>query len=216
MKKSKQFSSIENLYKKISETDAQIGIRREALTKAQSSINNNPYYSEATRVGNLAKLEQQAQTDIGNFIKQKETYLIELRERKVDAQNSPKLEPYIPEDKKNDTSNTTQIVYKITFTIAREILLNGVQIAKPDFESENDIVFDYLYKHPNRKIELAEIEKEIGQGMTKTLHKTVENLGFSGDLKTAFFQVSKTSIYFRNPVTKTDLGELNIRTIKFP
>ncbi len=71
-------SRIETLYEKIAEVDEQIKIRREAWANAQDTINKNPFYAEATRVGNLAKLEQQAQTDIGNFIKQKETYLDEI------------------------------------------------------------------------------------------------------------------------------------------
>src|SRR3989344_5153607 len=81
-------SQIESLYKKIAEVDEQIRLRREAWAKAQSTISDNPFYAEATRTGHLAKLEQQAQTDIGNFVKQKETYLTELSLRKSDAQIS--------------------------------------------------------------------------------------------------------------------------------
>lgn len=80
-------TEIQRLYEKITEVDEQIRIRREALAKAQSSIGDNSFYSEATRVGHLAKLEQQAQTDIGNFIKQKKTYLEELSLRKSDIKS---------------------------------------------------------------------------------------------------------------------------------
>lgn len=86
-------SRIESLYEKIAEVDEQIRIRREAWAKAQSTINNNPFYAEVTRAGHLAKLEQQAQTDIGNFIKQKETYLMELSLRRDDIQSLSSLQP---------------------------------------------------------------------------------------------------------------------------
>ena len=96
-RKSTPETETQRLYGKIAEVDEQIRIRRDALTKAQSSINDNPLYSEATRVGHLAKLEQQAQADIGNFIKQKETYLTELSLRKVDIQllKNPQEKPQI-------------------------------------------------------------------------------------------------------------------------
>lgn len=41
--------------------------RRAALAQAESDINDNPFYSEATRVGRIAKLQDRAQADIGNF-----------------------------------------------------------------------------------------------------------------------------------------------------
>jgi len=75
-------SRLASLFEKVAEVDEQIRVRRDAWTKAQSTINDNPIYSEATRIGSLAKLEQQAQTDIGNFLKQKQTYLDEISLRK--------------------------------------------------------------------------------------------------------------------------------------
>lgn len=205
-------SRIESLYEKIAEVDEQIRIRREAWAKAQSTINDNPFYAEATRTGHLAKLEQQAQTDIGNFIKQKETYLTELNFRKADTQTlkSQQTQPSEAEDK-----STTESVYEITYTGSREILLNKIfQIAKPDFDSENDLVFDFLYQHPNKKYTLKEIEEGIGNKLGKTLHKIVENLGFKGELRKIFIDVSGTSICFKNPVTKDDLEKIGITRIK--
>lgn len=72
-----------------------------------------------------------------------------------------------------------ETVYEITYTPIREVLLNmTIRLAKPDFDSENDIVFDYLYNHPNKKIGLRELEEQLKRSLTKSLHKIVENLGF--------------------------------------
>ena len=108
-----------------------------------------------------------------------------------------------------------EVVYRITYTPAREVLLNDVfQLAKPDFDSENDLVFDYLYEHPNEKFAKQQIEAKINLTIAKPLHKIVENLGFKGDLKKLFFNVSKNSILFRNPITRRDLEQLGISRIK--
>lgn len=115
----------------------------------------------------------------------------------------------------NQRSDEPEIIYEITYAPSREILLNQTfQLAKPDFDSENDLVFSFLYKHPNKKHTLKEIEVGIGSELGKTLHKIVENLGFKGDLRKIFFDVSGTSICFKNPVTKADLEKMGINRIK--
>ncbi len=62
--------NLTDLYNKYFESDEikqlkdQIKQRQEAYNKATSEINDNPFYSEATRVGRIAKLEEQYQRDI--------------------------------------------------------------------------------------------------------------------------------------------------------
>lgn len=109
----------------------------------------------------------------------------------------------------------SDIVYEVTYTQAREIMLNKVfQLAKPDFDTENDLVFNYLYKNPNQKFTKQQLEEAIGRQLTKDLHKIVENLGFKADLRKMFFSVSATSISFKNPITQEDLEALGIQKIK--
>jgi len=104
--------------------------------------------------------------------------------------------------------------YKITYSEkTREIIINNFLLANPDFDSENERVFTYIYKNPNKKISLEELQQNTGR-LGKTLHKIVENLGFTGNFRKAFFDVSKTGIRFRNPITKTDLDELGIKHLK--
>lgn len=114
----------------------------------------------------------------------------------------------------NKPLNKTDVVYEITYTKQRQILMNNAQIGRPDFNSENDLVFSFLYTHPNESFTIEQIEKAIGSKLNKSLHKIVENLGFEGDTKEVFISVSKNAIQFRNPITKKDLEEMKKMTIK--
>lgn len=105
------------------------------------------------------------------------------------------------------SSPKPEITYRITFTKAREILLNdSYQIATPDFDRENEQVFSYLYNHPNEKFTTKQIEGESRINLVKSFHKIVENLGFTGALRKAFFNVGKDSIQFKNPITSKELA----------
>jgi hypothetical protein len=97
---------------------------------------------------------------------------------------------------------------------SREILLNDFfLISKPDFDSENEQVFHYLYKHPNRPVERGEIMENLKISITKDFDKIIENLKFKKDLRKAFFEISKDSIKFYNPVSKERLQDLGIKNI---
>lgn len=50
-----------------SDLEKQLADKQAALTKATKNINDNPWYSEATRVGKLAKLNNIAQLEISNI-----------------------------------------------------------------------------------------------------------------------------------------------------
>ena len=114
----------------------------------------------------------------------------------------------------NRLPDENDVIYEITYTKQRQILMNNAQIGRPDFNSENDIVFSFLYENPNRRIGVDEIEKAVGGKLTKSLHKIVENLGFEGDTKEVFFSVSKNAIEFRNQITKKGIEEMKKPLIK--
>ncbi len=131
----------------------------------------------------------------------------EKRKQKENTIDKKEVKAVSEHEPVNKTGEINEIVHQITYTKHRQILMNDdVQIGNPDFNSENDLVFSFLYENPNRRITVEEIENKIGGKLTKTLHKIVENLGFEGDTKKLFFSVSKGVIEFRNPVTKKDLG----------
>ena len=105
-------------------------------------------------------------------------------------------------------------VYEVKYLRSREILVNNFLIAKPDFNRENEVVFTYIYNHPNERISKDKIEKETGIKLTKTLPKILENLGFIGETRKSFFDVSSEGVLFRNPITKKDLDELGIKYLR--
>lgn len=105
--------------------------------------------------------------------------------------------------------------FSIEYTEQREILLNGYfLLGKPNFNSENDLVFSYLIAHSNETTSRSDIEKSIGIKLTKSLHKIVENLGFNAELRKLFFQTTKDFIFFRNPVTKNDLAKIGVNKVR--
>jgi len=109
------------------------------------------------------------------------------------------------------------IAYQIRFTKGREILLNNFLLSTLNFDSENHVVFEYIFQHPNKEIPLAEIEKNLrGVTLSKPLPKIVENWGFTGQLKKVFFDVAKAKLRFRNPIYAKDLQELSVEHIRFP
>lgn len=126
--------------------------------------------------------------------------------KKVEKKDAPQPQKTIKID----------VRYEVVFSKQREIMVNGIVIARPDFNSENEVVFWFLYENPNKKHTRQDIEKVIGRQLTKTLHKIIENLGFRNDFRKAFFDVSKNSILFRNPLKQEDLEALGIQQLKFP
>lgn len=113
------------------------------------------------------------------------------------------------------TQKDDKVVHKITYTRDRKILLdNKYMIANPNFDSENDNVFKFLYEHPNTKWSKEDLVKHSGQIVTKEWDKIVENLGFKGDLRRVFFDVSKTHVKFNNPITDSVLQQLGISQIR--
>ena len=110
-----------------------------------------------------------------------------------------------------------EVIYEVRFTQSREILINDFLLTKLDFDRENDLVFDYLYQNPNKTISTTELEKPLGgTPLKKPLHKIVENLGFTRELKKVFFNISKDSIRFRNPIRKSELQDMKIDWLRFP
>ena len=85
-----------------------------------------------------------------------------------------------------------------------EITCNGKVLSRPRFDSINGKFFRYVYNHPNKEINIADMKL----GDNKNPHKIIEQLGFKGKLKQIFFSANKTTVIFRNPVFLDSLDEL--------
>lgn len=67
-------AGLADLKAKIADLDNQIADKKQQFTDAQGTINENPFLSEATRVGRIKRLNDQAEATISNLIEQQNQY----------------------------------------------------------------------------------------------------------------------------------------------
>lgn len=70
---------------KITEINDKVIARQKALDEASAQIDDNPFYSEATRVGKQAKLREAANNDINTILKEQQLEESKLASLKSDA-----------------------------------------------------------------------------------------------------------------------------------
>lgn len=140
-------------------------------------------------------------------------YLKDLGEEIISNTNSKET---IDKDiKSSNKSIDEEVVYRIEYNDKTdEITINNFLLASPNFDSVNKCFFKYMYENPNKTISVKDIKDVDGKSIMKKSHNIINDLGFKGKLKEAFFNISKTTAYFRNPVTKKDLKQLRIDIIK--
>ena len=108
---------------------------------------------------------------------------------------------------------SNKIIYWIDYSErSRKVVLNGErQLARLNFNSTNELVFDYLYRNQGKRVTVKELEAEVlKEPLNKTLHAIVRDLGFTGALAQMFFDVSKSAIRFSNHITEADLEAFDI------
>lgn len=100
-------------------------------------------------------------------------------------------------------------VYFIT-KVNRKIILNNKYILSiPDFDGENDNFMDFMINNQNKKISKEDFTKN-NRVLKKNFVVILSNLGFSGEIKKIFFEVSKNRVYFRNNIRITDIEDSGI------
>ncbi len=72
---------------KIRSIQSKIDVKNKALADAEATINENPFYSEATRTGKINKTDLKAQRDLGNLTNELSVESNNLSLAKADAQN---------------------------------------------------------------------------------------------------------------------------------
>lgn len=197
-----------------------IKIHQMEFFKGSSEIND---HEEIIKI--LLKLEEekiikiiQIATDVLSVPPPEEGYIDEkfffILKKDENFKNYYKnLEEELYPEKSKQKNN--EIAYEVTYNEKdRKILINNFLLAKVDFDSVNEWVFSYLYKNIGKKIAKDKLEKERGEKIKKSLHDIVKDLGFTGDLKTLFFQASEKSIKFTKTITFQDLKDLKIDFIR--
>ncbi len=93
----------------------------------------------------------------------------------------------------------------------REIILNDkYRLSKPDFTSENDRVFEYLYERANKPVSIRELRDKAG-GIKKPVHQIVRDLKFKNGLQLVFFpNMSREAVLFRKSLLKKDSDRLGL------
>lgn len=138
---------------------------------------------------------------------------------KISAEFRAKSAP-VPETAKTIAENSKPIPQHclwVSYTAeSGQVLVNDVfTLGKTNYNSENELVFSYLVKNPNKIVTARELmNNATREPLKKRLHEIVRDLGFKGDLAKAFFRTASEDIYFRNPVSKADLSNLGISAIK--
>lgn len=115
----------------------------------------------------------------------------------------------------HSSENLDGILFEVRHLPSGEIMLNNFLLSRPDFDGENYRVFEYVFKNPGKRISLSTIKEKVPDA-GKDLPRMVDNWGFKGDVRKAFFQVSKIAIKFCNPIRSSDLSALNIAHLRFP
>lgn len=95
------------------------------------------------------------------------------------------------------------VLYEMTY-IGREIRVNDVVIAKPNFASENDDFFAYVYERPWKRVPIEEIRQALKkEKFKKTVSQMLDDLGITGNIRQIFMpNASSNAIEFRNPITR--------------
>lgn len=103
------------------------------------------------------------------------------------------------------------IMYEIEYSVNGEIIIKGLGVlTKTNADSIPDNFFCYVLENSRRLIKLREIEENIKEDITRSIHKVLNDMGFKGNLKKTFFKVSTSNVYFRNPVYKKEFESLHI------
>jgi len=163
-------------------------------------------YKLNTLVYNLGKPLPAEYSSIVN-----KTFYIELTDKFKPFCHSLSQHQNIIKHSASEPTSENQVFWISYSEKGRKIMLNDqALISKPDFASENETVFSFVWKNQNKKLSRDEIEKANNIKLKKSLYQIVNDLGFKGTLRELFFNVSKNAITFYNPITKQDIEERKI------
>ena len=115
-------------------------------------------------------------------------------------------------------SNDDEVVLELFYDEYGDIYIKSdkdkIKLGKPQYNSINKLVFEYLYNNhdkPIKKYVLSDlVQKELGKPLTKPLRKIAQELGFKGDIKKLFFITTENVAKLRKKITKSQLNDIGI------
>lgn len=109
-----------------------------------------------------------------------------------------------------------QVVFRINGHEGRVILMDemadrAVERHRPNFYSQTDLMYSYIFRNPNRILTLDEVKKGIDRRfLSLNFTQLVGSLKFTGKLRRLFFRASKSHLIFYNPITVARMQMLGI------
>lgn len=109
-----------------------------------------------------------------------------------------------------------QVVFRINGHEGRVILMDefaerSVERHRPNFYSQTDLMYNFIFKNPNRIITLDEVCKGIDRRhLSLNFTKLLGGLKFNGKLRRLFFRASQAHMIFYNPITVGRMQALGI------
>lgn len=121
---------------------------------------------------------------------------------------------------KNLQNKIKNVKYKATYDKENnKLLINGEILSKQNEFSVNKFFISFLIDNPNMEFHINEIGDMVRNNLKddgfvlKNIQKRIYDLGFRGEIKKAFFKVSKTRLIFINPIDKSRLQKLGIKKL---
>lgn len=173
-------------------------------------ISLDPFFNtQMAMLDNILKM--QGAEPIGYYVKFEQPSFDELLDNFSEARTliieKNKSEKITPD-------NTDSGTYFISKSMKKVLLNNVFVLATPNFSSENDNFIDYILKNPNKKLTKKDFKDSGKITLNKKFSNILNDLGFKNELKKLFFDVSKTTIYFRDSVKEEELANLNVNKVK--
>jgi len=109
-----------------------------------------------------------------------------------------------------------QVVFRINGHEGRVILMDeiaerSVERHRPNFYTQTDLMYSYIFRNPNRVITLDEVRKNIDRRyLSLNFTQLIGGLKFTGKLRRLFFRASQSHLIFYNPITIARMQMLGI------
>lgn len=115
------------------------------------------------------------------------------------------------------------VKYELRYSKERELTLNGILLARPDFMSENDQFLNFIFSEGNswRKIPTSEILEALKiDKLGKTVHQILGDVNITGVIKEVFMpNANSKGVELRNPITygfaeENALPAIDLKTVR--